>query len=190
MESYTSKQICEMLNITYKQITYWEEKGIIAPSLAEAKGSGSVRYYSTTDVRQFKVIKELKDMGISLQKIRRCLMTLRDFFPQLRYPLLDKAPFTDGKTVYILTENPAINIDILINRGQLVLFVPLKAWMEELKTIIENFEKKREEADREQREFYRWSEDLAQKRGLIPMTPEEVALITKERRKRRVAADA
>jgi len=129
-------------------------------------------------------------MGISLQKIRQCIRTLKDFFPDLKYPLLEKTPFTDGKTVYILTGNPAINIDILVNRGQLVLFVPLKAWMEELKEIINRFDKKREEVDRKQQEFYQWTEELARDKGLTPMTPEEISLITKAHPRKKASTDA
>lgn len=190
MEEFTSKQVSEILGITYKQLDYWDRQKLLSPSVSSAKGSGSVRLYSIADVRQLKVVKELKDMGISLQKIKKCLNTLMDFFPDLKYPLIEKQLFTDGKTVYVLTEDPDINIDLLVKKGQLVLFVPLKAWMEELKEIISRFEKERENEDKEHEDFFKWTEDLMKNKGLKPMTPEEIAEITKENRKKRNVINA
>ena len=179
MNKYTAKQVCEIAGITYKQLDYWDKKKLVIPSIAKAKGSGTTRLYSITDIRQIKVIKELKQMGISLQKIRQCLITLKEFFPDLKYPLIEKQPFTDGNTVYIFTKKLDINLDILLEKGQLVFFVPLKPWMEEIKELVRKYEEKIKE-DEEQKNFYRWAEDLARKKGLSPMTPEEIALFTKQ----------
>lgn len=179
MSKYTAKQVCEIAGITYKQLDYWDKKKLVTPSIAKAKGSGTVRFYSITDIRQIKVIKELKLMGISLQKVRQCLITLKEFFPGLKYPLIEKQPFTDGNTVYIFTKNLDINLDILLEKGQLVFFVPLRPWMEEIKELVRKFEEKRKE-DEEQENFYKWAENLAAKKGLSPMTPEEVALFIKQ----------
>ncbi|MEQ8169330.1 MAG: MerR family transcriptional regulator [Candidatus Eremiobacterota bacterium] len=180
MKSYTARQICNIVGITYKQLDYWDKKKLLSPSIAKAKGSGSIRLYSLIDIREIKVIKELKQMGISLQKIRTCLCTLKEFFPELKYPLVEKQPFTDGNTVYIFTENPEINIDILLKKGQLVFFVPLRPWMEQIKELIKEFDKKRKKEEEEQEKFYQWAENLAKKKRLTPMSPEEIALLIKQ----------
>jgi len=75
-----------------------------------------------------------------------------------------------------------------MNRGQLVLFVPLKAWMEELREIVRKFEEEKREADARQKEFYEWTQGLAREQGLRPMTPEEISAITKTRKHRLKAA--
>lgn len=144
MNIFSAKHVCEILGITYRQLDYLDRKQVISPSVVKAQGSGSNRIYSIADLRQLKVIKELRDMGISLQKIRKCLVALKGFFPSLEYPLIEKQVFTDGKTVYIMTENPEISLDLLSKRGQLALFIPMKAWMEELKGLIQLFEEKLE----------------------------------------------
>jgi len=51
--------------------------------------------------------------------------------------------------------------------------------MEEIKELVRKFEEKRKE-DEEQENFYKWAENLAAKKGLSPMTPEEVALFIKQ----------
>jgi DNA-binding transcriptional MerR regulator len=66
------------VGITYRQLDYWARTGLLQPSLAEAKGSGSRRVYSYSDVLELKVIKQLLDAGVSLQSARRAVECLRE----------------------------------------------------------------------------------------------------------------
>ena len=71
-------QVCGLVGITYRQLDYWARTGLLQPSLASAKGSGSRRVYSYSDVLELKVIKQLLDAGVSLQSARRAVECLRD----------------------------------------------------------------------------------------------------------------
>jgi len=51
--------------------------GLLRPTLAEARGSGTKRRYSYHDVLELKVIKQLLDAGVSLQMARRAVECLR-----------------------------------------------------------------------------------------------------------------
>jgi DNA-binding transcriptional MerR regulator len=70
--------VCELVGITYRQLDYWARTGLLRPSLAEARGSGTKREYSYSDVLELKVIKELLDAGVSLQSARRAVDCLRE----------------------------------------------------------------------------------------------------------------
>jgi DNA-binding transcriptional MerR regulator len=70
-------QVCALVGITYRQLDYWARTGLLRPSLAEARGSGSKRRYSYRDVLELKVIKQLLDAGVSLQSARRAVDCLR-----------------------------------------------------------------------------------------------------------------
>ncbi|MGH9091083.1 MAG: MerR family transcriptional regulator [Acidimicrobiales bacterium] len=76
-EGYRGPQVCALVGITYRQLDYWARTGLLRPSLAEARGSGSKRRYSYRDVLELKVIKQLLDAGISLQSARRAVDCLR-----------------------------------------------------------------------------------------------------------------
>jgi DNA-binding transcriptional MerR regulator len=75
---YSGPQVCRLVGITYRQLDYWARTGLLTPTLATAKGSGSKRRYDYTDVLEVKVIKSLLDSGISLQRARRAVDCLRD----------------------------------------------------------------------------------------------------------------
>ena len=71
-------QVCGLVGISYRQLDYWARTGLLQPSLATAKGSGSRRVYAYSDVLELKVIKQLLDAGISLQSARRAVECLRE----------------------------------------------------------------------------------------------------------------
>jgi DNA-binding transcriptional MerR regulator len=79
---YSGPQVCRLVGITYRQLDYWARTGLLTPSLAAAKGSGSKRRYDYTDVLELKVIKSLLDSGVSLQRARRAVDCLRDTLGQ------------------------------------------------------------------------------------------------------------
>ena len=80
-------QVCALVGITYRQLDYWARTGLLRPSIAEARGSGTKRRYSYHDVLELKVIKQLLDAGISLQSARRAVECLReDLGPTWRRP--------------------------------------------------------------------------------------------------------
>src|SRR5271170_8008883 len=71
-------QVCGLVGITYRQLDYWARTGLLRPTLTDAKGSGSQRRYSYQDVVELKVIKQLLDAGVNLQKARKAISCLRD----------------------------------------------------------------------------------------------------------------
>ena len=46
-QSFSSKETCKLVSITYRQLDYWARENIFVPTV-EAKGSGSSREYSFT----------------------------------------------------------------------------------------------------------------------------------------------
>src|ERR1700736_2646631 len=77
-QGFRPPQVCALVGITYRQLDYWARTGLLRPSIADARGSGTQRLYSYTDVVELKVIKQLLDAGISLQRARRAVECLRD----------------------------------------------------------------------------------------------------------------
>jgi DNA-binding transcriptional MerR regulator len=77
LDGFRGPQVCDLVGITYRQLDYWARTGLLRPSVAEARGSGTKRRYSYRDVLELKVIKELLDAGVSLQSARRAVDCLR-----------------------------------------------------------------------------------------------------------------
>jgi len=76
-DGFRGPQVCTLVGITYRQLDYWARTGLLRPSIADARGSGTQRRYSYHDVLELKVIKRLLDGGISLQRARRAVECLR-----------------------------------------------------------------------------------------------------------------
>lgn len=76
-EGFRGPQVCAIVGITYRQLDYWARTGLLRPSVADARGSGSQRLYSYSDLVELKVIKQLLDAGLKLQQARRAIDCLR-----------------------------------------------------------------------------------------------------------------
>jgi DNA-binding transcriptional MerR regulator len=113
---YRGPQTCKIVDITYRQLDYWTRTGLVTPSLAEAKGSGTQRLYSFNDLLQLKVIKSLTDAGASLQKIRQAIEYVQN---DMSDDWSKVTIVTDGTGVYTLTTDQEV-IDLL-RKGQGVL---------------------------------------------------------------------
>ncbi len=113
---YRGPQTCKIVGITYRQLDYWTRTRLVAPSVQEAKGSGTQRLYSFNDLLQLKVVKSLADAGASLQKIRQAIDYVRN---NLDEDWSKVTLVTDGQGVYACTSEAEV-IDLL-RRGQGVL---------------------------------------------------------------------
>ena len=130
---YRGPQVCAIVGITYRQLDYWARTGLLHPSISEARGSGSQRRYSYTDLVQLKVIKRLLDAGVSLQAARRAIECLRSSGDDLAAANL----VIDGSRSVLAHSGEEI-IDLL-KGGQTVLnIVPLGGVVSELDTAITN----------------------------------------------------
>jgi DNA-binding transcriptional MerR regulator len=127
---YRGPAVCTIVGISYRQLDYWTTTGLVVPSVRDAEGSGSQRLYSFEDIVTLKVIKNLLDTGVSLQRIRTAVEFVRDRGLSLRNVTL----MSDGSTVYALDDQREI-ID-LIQRGQGVFAIAVNPVYEELEAEI------------------------------------------------------
>lgn len=133
MAYFDTKTVCEIVEITAKQVDYWDKTGLIRPSIAQARGYGSRRLYSFAELVQFRVAKSFKDSGISLQKIRKSLRYLGEHYPNIKRPLATLKFLTDGETIFEVSSNKSIIVDTL-DRGQIVHVIALGKLIQDLKS--------------------------------------------------------
>lgn len=122
VEGYRAPQVCKLVGITYRQLDYWARTSLIIPSLQKAKGSGTQRLYSFSDVVQLKVIKNLLDAGMSLKKIRSAVEILRAEMDS-EQPLADVTLLSDGQTIYAAHSDEEV-VDVL-RKGQGVFSIAI-----------------------------------------------------------------
>jgi DNA-binding transcriptional MerR regulator len=128
---YRGPQVCSVVGITYRQLDYWARTDLLRPSISEARGSGTQRRYSYSDLLQLKVIKRLLDAGISLQSARRAIDCLRSSGEDVASANL---VIDEGRTVLARSGEEIID---LLQGGQGVLnIVPMAGVVSELKAAI------------------------------------------------------
>jgi DNA-binding transcriptional MerR regulator len=130
---YRGTMACSAAGITYRQLDYWARTELVEPSIRAAKGSGSQRLYSFSDILVLKVVKRLLDTGVSLQQIRTAVSHLRDRGVQ---DLARITLMSDGVSVYECT-SPDEVVD-LVQGGQGVFGIALgRVWQEVEGTLAE-----------------------------------------------------
>jgi DNA-binding transcriptional MerR regulator len=110
---YRGPIACQAVGITYRQLDYWARTGLVAPSIQRAVGSGTQRLYSFRDLLLLKVVKQLLDTGVELQKVRLALSHLRE---RGVVNITEITLVSDGVSVYECTTDNEI-VD-LVKGGQ------------------------------------------------------------------------
>jgi DNA-binding transcriptional MerR regulator len=78
VDGFRAPQVCKIVGITYRQLDHWIRTDLVAPSIAEAHGSGSQRLFSYRDLVELKVVKSLLDGGLTLKAVRDVITYLRE----------------------------------------------------------------------------------------------------------------
>lgn len=71
--SYQSPDVCELADITYRQLDYWTRTGLITASGHATTGSGDARWYRDADVVRAAVVSALLKAGLTLAAIRQVI---------------------------------------------------------------------------------------------------------------------
>ena len=138
-DGFRGPQVCKIVGITYRQLDYWARTHLVEPSVSPAKGSGTQRLYSFTDIVHLRVIKSLIDAGVSLQQTRRAVDYLRQ---DLKQPLEEVTILSDGHSIYACRSKDEV-IDLLA-RGQGVFGIAVGKVYEELQGSVADITNRRE----------------------------------------------
>ncbi len=128
---FRGPQVCKIVGITYRQLDYWARTGLLRPSLADAKGSGSQRLYSYGDLVELKVIKQLLDAGVNLRQARKALGCLREAGEELA-----SANLVLGAHGTVLARTGEEVVDLLRGGQGVFNIVPLGGLVDEVESAI------------------------------------------------------
>lgn len=128
-QSFGARQVCQLTNITFRQLDHWDRTGLLHPSQQNAMGSGTRRLYTFEDLVQLRVIKKLLDTGMSLQRIRKAIAKLGDLIKG-KQDWSEVTLVSDGETIYTLTSEAQL-VDLL-QEGQGVFGIAVGPVLNEL----------------------------------------------------------
>jgi DNA-binding transcriptional MerR regulator len=122
-QGYAAPEVCKIVGITYRQLDYWARTELVTPSVRDASGSGTQRLYSFQDLVTLRVIKNLLDTGVSLQRVRTAVEHLHD----MDKPVTGVTLMSDGRGVYE-AHSPEAVVDLL-RSGQGVFAIAIdRVW--------------------------------------------------------------
>ncbi|HEX2179573.1 MAG TPA: MerR family transcriptional regulator [Actinomycetota bacterium] len=129
-EGFRGPQVCKIVGISYRQLDYWARTKLVSPSIRPAQGSGSQRLYSFADLVDLKLIKNLLDTGVSLQRVRDAI----GYLHELGHDLSGVTMVSDGHSVYAL-KSPEEVYDLLLG-GQGVFGIAIDPVLKELEGSV------------------------------------------------------
>lgn len=105
---YKAKVACSVCpKLSQRKLDYWVDTGVIHPTefIRTAEKGRSIFLFTFSDLVTIRLVCELRNQGITLDRIRRALQAMREDGEDL-----DAANWllTDGKNLYRLTDNPQV----------------------------------------------------------------------------------
>jgi DNA-binding transcriptional MerR regulator len=110
---FSAVEAAQFAKVPYASIDYWARTKLVVPSLAEAKGTGTDRRYCFSDLVALRLVKELREAGVSTQSLREVVKRVRE----VRNPLSECRLLTIGSTVVWIKADDDV-IDVLRHPDQ------------------------------------------------------------------------
>jgi DNA-binding transcriptional MerR regulator len=110
---FASGDVCRLARVSLRQLQWWDEREVISPHQ-----QGHRRVYVVSDVIGMMVVGELRRKGLSLQKIRRIVRSIRREIERHIDKLLtgksELYVLTDGRSSF-LEDQPERIVELLKN---------------------------------------------------------------------------
>ena len=95
-ERFTRREVQRILDVTEKQVDYWERLGLVSPR----KGRGE-KFYDFRDLISLRTAKQLIEKGVSANRLRRSLVALQQKLSEVRAPLTELRILSNGRDVVV-----------------------------------------------------------------------------------------
>lgn len=123
MQGFTAGEAAKLTGVPYDRLDYWARSGFLRPGLVGAKGKGTRRLYSFRDLVALRTAKELRDLGVPLQTLRKVVGYLRRA-KGLEQPLAEARLVVNGNDV-LLVQGKAELVSLIQSPHQGVLHLIL-----------------------------------------------------------------
>lgn len=96
---FRTGQVVRILGVSRRQLQYWAETDLVAPS---ARTPGGHHRYAFEDLVALRAAKQLIDAGVSVQRIRHSIGSLKRILPEVQKPLSELVLVATGDLVLVL----------------------------------------------------------------------------------------
>jgi DNA-binding transcriptional MerR regulator len=120
--SFSTAEVARVTGLSPRQLDWWDRRGFLSPSISGAKGYGSKRRYSFTDVVRLRLAARLRAAGFGLAQLRRVVDTLKRLDASLDGLSTARLLVADRRVVWAKTDGELVD---LLHGGQLMLVFPV-----------------------------------------------------------------
>jgi tetratricopeptide (TPR) repeat protein len=118
-ELYSIRDVAKIFALQESRLRYWMQSGFVGPTVRK----GGRFYYTFVDLVSVKAAKDLIAAGLSLQQVRKNLVSLRAALPKDASPAARLRICSDGETMVALADDVAFEP----RTGQVVMAFALPA---------------------------------------------------------------
>jgi tetratricopeptide (TPR) repeat protein len=127
-ERFTRREFQRILDVTDKQLAYWEKLGLVSP-----RKNGSDKFYDFRDLISLRTAKQLIENGVSANRLRRSLVALNQKLSEVKAPLTELRILSNGRDVIV--EHRGAHLEPI--SGQFVLNFDTRELREKLRFMPE-----------------------------------------------------
>jgi len=95
-DRFTRTEFQRLLDVTDKQLNYWERLQLVSP-----RKGGAEKFYDFRDLITLRTAKQLIEKGVSANRLRRSLIALNEKLSQVQAPLTELRILANGRDVIV-----------------------------------------------------------------------------------------
>jgi tetratricopeptide (TPR) repeat protein len=95
-DRFTRREFQRLLDVTDKQLNYWERLQLVSP-----RKGGAEKFYDFRDLITLRTAKQLIEKGVSANRLRRSLVALNQKLSQVQAPLTELRILANGRDVIV-----------------------------------------------------------------------------------------
>ena len=128
----------ESVELTFDQLYYYEQTGLIVPSIKSSQGRGIPRLYSVEDFIILRWLVQLNKNGVHLNQFREVISFLRKKMPGVLKNPQNWVLITEGKSIKFFDKINSKTLDIIENSAQYLFVFPIGKIAEESRSEAKN----------------------------------------------------
>src|SRR6266404_1313630 len=95
-DRFTRTEFQRLLDVTDKQLNYWERLHLVSP-----RKGGAEKFYDFRDLITLRTAKQLIEKGVSANRLRRSLVALNQQLSEVQAPLTELRILANGRDVIV-----------------------------------------------------------------------------------------
>src|SRR5258706_14693264 len=95
-DRFTRREFQRILDVTDKQLNYWERLQLVTP-----RKGGAEKSYDFRDLIALRAAKQLIEKGVSANRLRRSLVALNQKLSEVQAPLTELRILANGRDVIV-----------------------------------------------------------------------------------------